>query len=71
MIRKIKQLPEKTALVIGIAIILASGLLFPLNNWLGFVLRAVIIGIGFFFILSAADKKHSKKNKDQSKNTLD
>lgn len=66
MLGKIKALPEKVALSIGLTLILFTGLLlfllsllFPIGIWITIITEAVVIGIAFLFIASAADKRHS------------
>lgn len=67
MIAKIKALPEKKAFMIGMSIIVISplllflfSLLVPIGNWMTMIIQAIIWGIATLFVLSAADKKHSR-----------
>ncbi|WP_099361427.1 hypothetical protein [Fredinandcohnia onubensis] len=67
MIAKIKALPEKKAFRIGISIIVISplllflfSLLFPIGNWITIIIQGIIWGIATLFVLSAADKRHSR-----------
>jgi di/tricarboxylate transporter len=67
MIAKIKALPEKKAFMIGISIIVISplllflfSLLFPIGNWITIIIQGIIWGIATLFVLSAADKRHSR-----------
>jgi di/tricarboxylate transporter len=67
MIAKIKALPEKKAFMIGISIIVISplllflfSLLIPIGNWMTMIIQAIIWGIATLFVLSAADKRHSR-----------
>lgn len=63
MIKKIKELPEKVAFGIGLTLILLSGFLFSLENWNAMVVRGVFFSVAILFILSAADKRHSRIDK--------
>lgn len=66
MIERIKVLPEKTAAGIGLTLIVVSGL-FSFESWTVMIVRGIVIGIATLFILSVADKRHSridKKSKD-------
>ncbi|MFS0862034.1 hypothetical protein [Fredinandcohnia sp. 179-A 10B2 NHS] len=72
MLVKIKALPEKKAFFIGLSLLLFSPLLlfllslsFPIDNWMTMIIQAFIWGFASLFVLSAADKRHSriKKNK--------
>lgn len=67
MIDKIKALPEKKAFMLGISIIIISpillflfSLLVPISNWMTMIVQAIIWGIATIFVLSAADKRHSR-----------
>ena len=67
MIAKIKALPEKKAFMLGISIIVISpillflfSLLVPISNWMMIIIQAIIWGIATIFVLSAADKRHSR-----------
>lgn len=67
MIAKIKALPEKKAFMIGISIIVISplllflfSLLVPIGNWMTMIIQGIIWGIATLFVLSAADKRHSR-----------
>ncbi|WP_099355680.1 hypothetical protein [Fredinandcohnia onubensis] len=67
MLAKIKALPEKRAFMIGISIIVISplllflfSLLFPIGNWMTMIIQGIIWGIATLFVLSAADKRHSR-----------
>jgi di/tricarboxylate transporter len=67
MIAKIKALPEKKAFMIGMSIIVISplllflfSLLLPIGNWITIIIQGIIWGIATLFVLSAADKRHSR-----------
>ncbi|WP_010676728.1 hypothetical protein [Bacillus timonensis] len=67
MLAKIKALPEKKAFLIGLSIIVMSPLLlflfsfsFSLGNWMTMMIQGIIWGFAILFILSAADKRHSR-----------
>lgn len=67
MLAKIKALPEKTAFLIGISIIIISPIflffvsfLTPIGNWPIMIMQAIIWGFATLFILSASDKRHSR-----------
>ena len=75
MIEKIKALPEKVAFRIGFTLILSSpillyllSLLFSFGNWTTRMVQGIAYSIAVIFILSAADKKHSRF--DKKSNTL-
>lgn len=68
MLAKIKALPEKKAFFIGLFLIILSPFvlflfshLFPIGNWTTMILQGIIWAFATLFILSAADKKHSRK----------
>jgi hypothetical protein len=70
MIAKFKALPEKLAFAIGLTLILAIGLLiflysllFPIGIWTALIIVGIVFGIAILFILSAADKRHSRMGK--------
>ena len=65
LIDKIKALPEKVAFVIGLTLILGSGLLlfllsylFSFGIWTTMIVQGIVFGVAFIFISSAADKRH-------------
>ena len=67
MVDKIKALPEKVALAIGLNLILTVGLLlflysllFPIGIWTAMIIEGIVFGIATLFILSAADNRHSR-----------
>ncbi|MFD1778482.1 hypothetical protein ACFSFW_07360 [Fredinandcohnia salidurans] len=67
MIAKIKALPEKKAFMIGMSIIVISPLLLfllslltPIGNVITIIIQGIIWGIATLFVLSAADKRHSR-----------
>ena len=67
MLDKIKALPEKVALAIGLTLILTVGLLlflysllFPIGIWTAMIIEGIVFGIATLFILSAADNRHSR-----------
>ncbi len=67
MLAKIKALPEKKAFMIGMSIIIISplllflfSLLFPIDNWMTMIIQGIVWGIATLFVLSAADKRHSR-----------
>ena len=67
IIAKIKALPEKTAFMIGLSIIIISpiflflvSLMIPIANWTIIIIQVVIWGFAFLFVLSAADKRHTR-----------
>lgn len=57
MLNKIKELPHKTAFIIGLILVLA-GTTVPFNLFTR-IIGCIVIGIGVIFILAASDKKHS------------
>ena len=70
MLDKLKALPEKVAFAIGLTLILTIGLLlflysllFPIGIWTAMIIEGIVIGIAILFILSAADKRHSRIGK--------
>ncbi|MBM7620016.1 hypothetical protein JOC95_001868 [Bacillus tianshenii] len=70
MIGKIKTVPEKAAFTIGLSLILFVPLflflvsvLFPLENWTKMIISSIAIFLSTLFILSAADKRHSRIGK--------
>ncbi|WP_338472416.1 hypothetical protein R4Z10_06625 [Niallia sp. XMNu-256] len=70
MLVKMKALPEKVAFIIGLSLILGSGLLlfllslvFSIDNWITMAVGGMIWGIAFIFIAIAADKRHSRIDK--------
>ncbi|WP_339226330.1 hypothetical protein NSQ77_12470 [Oceanobacillus sp. FSL K6-2867] len=68
MLDKIKSLPEKPAFVIGLSLILFSPILLFLTSLLAsagkwiVIIQAIIWGIAILLILSAADKRYSRKS---------
>ena len=67
---KLKALPEKVAFAIGLTLILTIGLLlflysllFPIGIWTTMIIEGIVFGIAILFILSAADKRHSRIGK--------
>lgn len=72
MLDKIKELPEKVAFAIGLTLLLVSGtllfllsLLFHIGNWATWIVGGIIWFIAFLFIASAADKRHSRLDKEK------
>ena len=72
MLDKIKALPEKTAFFIGLFLILFSGIflflfsfLFVIDIWMTMIIEAIFWGFAYLFILSAAEKRHSRINKNK------
>ncbi|OIJ20704.1 hypothetical protein BKP45_08660 [Anaerobacillus alkalidiazotrophicus] len=69
MLDKIKALPEKLAFAIGISLILFSPIvlfLLSFGKWTA-TIQAIVWGIiATLFILSAADKRHSHKNRNSN-----
>ncbi|WP_175987325.1 hypothetical protein [Bacillus sp. Marseille-Q1617] len=66
MVVKISELPEKLAFTIGLSLILVSPIVLfviPFGKWMGMIVQAVIWFIAVLFILSAADKRHSRTGK--------
>ncbi|WP_210469146.1 hypothetical protein [Sporosarcina sp. 6E9] len=70
MIAKLKALPEKVAFGIGLTLILGIGLLlflyslfFPIDIWTTLFIEGIVFGIAMLFVLSAADKRHSRIGK--------
>lgn len=69
MLDKIKSSPEKTAFIVGMSLLLGAGIIvfllsnwFSLEIWILMIVEAIIMGVAILFILSAADKRHSRKN---------
>ena len=63
MIDKIKALPERMAFVIGLSLTLLSPIvlyLLPIDDWTTMLMQAMIWGVAILFIVSAADKRHSR-----------
>jgi di/tricarboxylate transporter len=72
MLDKMKVIPQKVAFAIGLSLLLISPLLlfllselFPFNMWIGMIIEGLVFGIATLFILSAADKKHSRMDKKE------
>lgn len=70
MLDKIKALPEKVAFAIGLSLILTIGvllflysILFRIGIWTVMIIEGIVFGIATLFILSAADKRHSRIGK--------
>jgi hypothetical protein len=66
MIDKIKTLSEKFAFGIGLILILGVDLflfLFSFGNWTTMIVRGIVVGVAILFVLSAADKRHSRIDK--------
>lgn len=70
MLNRIKDLPEKVAFTIGLSLILLvplflflMSLLFPVGYWTEMIISLVAIILSTFFVLSAADKRHSRIGK--------
>ena len=70
MLGKIKALPERFAFAVGLTLILLSPILLllmsfliPLSNWLMMNIEGGVLLFAFLFILSAADKRHSRIGK--------
>ncbi|MBO1511063.1 hypothetical protein [Metabacillus bambusae] len=69
MLDKIKALSEKVSFAIGFSLILFSPIvlflmsfLFPSGKWTA-IIQAIVWGVATLFILSAADKRHSRIGK--------
>lgn len=67
---KLKALPEKVAFAIGLTLILTIplllflySLLFPIGIWTAMIIEGIVFGIAILFVLSAADKRHSRIGK--------
>ena len=60
---KIKALPKNVAFGIGLALILVSGFLLSFENWTAMIVRGIVFFVATLFILSAADKRHSRIDK--------
>jgi hypothetical protein len=67
MLDKIKELPEKFAFITGLTLILVSPFflfllaeLFLFNNSTSMIIQGIVYAVATLFILSAADKKHSR-----------
>lgn len=73
MIAKVKAIPEKAAFTIGLGLILfvplflfLMSLLFPVvEYWIEMIISLVAIFLSTFFVLSAADKRHSRIGKEK------
>jgi hypothetical protein len=66
MIDKIKTLPEKFAFGIGLILILGVDLflfLFSFGIWTTMIVRGIVVCVAILFVLSAADKRHSRIDK--------
>ncbi|RFB14786.1 hypothetical protein DZB84_15200 [Bacillus sp. HNG] len=67
MLTKIKALPQKKAFLIGFSLIFISPILlllftlfFNMGIWIFTIIQGIIWCFAFLFILSAADKRHSR-----------
>jgi uncharacterized membrane protein YjjP (DUF1212 family) len=66
MLDKIQALPEKVAFAIGLSLTLFSPIvlfLLSFGKWTA-IIQAIVWGIAILFILSAADKRHTRKNRN-------
>jgi hypothetical protein len=70
MLDKIKSIPEKVAMVIGLTLILFSpiflflmSLLFPFGIWTMILIEVIVCFFAIIFILSAADKRQLRIGK--------
>lgn len=68
MLKKIKEAPEKSAFIIGIALIIVTPLLlfllshlFPINSGLMLFIEGIVCFIAILFILSAATQRLKRK----------
>ena len=69
MLDKIKTLPEKVTFTLGLSLMLFSPIvlllmsfLFSFGKWAA-IIQAIVWGVATLFILSAADKRHSRIGK--------
>jgi hypothetical protein len=68
MLNKIRQLPEKTAFTIGLSLLFISPVVMlfsSLGYWMTIVVQGLVGFVSVLFILSAADKRHSRKRKNK------
>lgn len=71
MLKKIKEAPEKSAFMIGLALIIITPVLlfllshfFPINSGLMLVIEGIVFFVAILFILSAASQRlKPKENK--------
>ncbi|MGY3715893.1 hypothetical protein ACWE42_10250 [Sutcliffiella cohnii] len=70
MLNKIKQLPEKTSFIMGLSLILLSGILFfilsfafTISSWIVLLMESVMIGVGFILIINASMKRHARNDR--------
>ncbi|MUK90815.1 hypothetical protein GMD78_20915 [Ornithinibacillus sp. L9] len=69
MLDRIKALPEMVAFAIGLSLIIFSPIvLFLISFLISFgkwtaIIQAIVWGVATLFILSAADKRHSRIDK--------
>jgi hypothetical protein len=63
MLIKIRELPEKVAFTIGLSLIFVSPivlLFISVGKWMTIVIQSIVWAVAFLFILSAADRRHSR-----------
>jgi len=67
MLDKIKALPEKLAFAKGFSLTLFSPIVLYLLSFGKFtaIIQAIVWGVASLFILSAADKRHSRIGKNK------
>jgi hypothetical protein len=68
MLDKIRELPEKLAFTIGLSLLFISPILWLFNSldyWMTIVVQGIVGFVSVLFILSAADKRHSRKGKNK------
>jgi uncharacterized membrane protein len=72
MLDKIKAIPEKAAFTIGLTLVLFTPLFlflmsffFPIGYWTEMIIGGIVSFISILFILSAADKRHSRIGKQK------
>jgi hypothetical protein len=68
MLDKIRELPEKMAFTIGLSLIFISPIVWlfsSLSYWMTIVIQGIVGFASVLFILSAADKRHSRKGKNK------
>ncbi|XXM72437.1 hypothetical protein ACQ0QQ_00610 [Lysinibacillus sphaericus] len=68
MINKIREIPEKAAFAIGLAIIFVCPivlLFIPVDKWMTIAIQGIAGFISILFILSASDKRHARTGSDK------
>ncbi|MCU9593320.1 hypothetical protein OEV82_02470 [Caldibacillus thermolactis] len=59
MFNKLKSLPKQVNILVGICLILLSGI-FPFDSWSGMFLRGSILFVAILFIVAAAEKNKAE-----------